>query len=468
MTKPNYSIPTYIPNHIFRAYDIRGEAKPDALSPNLSYAIGRAIGTNALELGQSHIAIGRDGRLSSLELSEALAEGLLDAGVDVTNIGLVPTPLLYFATHLLETHAGVMVTGSHNPASDNGFKIVLGGQTLRESQIGHIRQQICDQDLPRGNFKGKGHTLDIRARYMSRVLKNVQLHRPYTIVLDCGNGAGSIIAPELFRQMGCQIISLYDEVDGRFPNHHPDPSDPANLEALRHTVLAQKADVGFALDGDGDRLGVVNSKAEIIWPDRYMMLFAKDLLTRYPGAHVLYDVKCTRHLARVIEASGGVPVMSKTGHAHLKAQLKDPKAMLAGEMSGHIFFKEHWYSFDDALYAGAMLVDILSRDDRTSSEVFSALPDSISTPELKIPLADSEKDRVMKLIQKNARFEHASISTLDGLRVDFEDGWGLVRMSNTTPCLSLRFEADNERALARIQQMFGSLLQSVDPTLELP
>ncbi|MDF3054262.1 MAG: phosphomannomutase/phosphoglucomutase [Gammaproteobacteria bacterium] len=460
-----YNIPENIPKTIFRTYDIRGIVG-EQLGPDLLYAIGLAIGSEAHARGQQQLAIGRDGRLSGPLLCAALKAGILDSGRDLIDIGLVPTPVLYFATHFLGTQSGLILTGSHNPSDYNGIKIVLEGNTLAESDI----QALYDRMVARNFVYGKGKLEErcIGKEYIERITQDVKLKRPMKIVIDAGNGAAGEIAPILFRALGCEVIELFCEIDGHFPNHHPDPTVEANLTDLRASVLANQADIGLAFDGDGDRLGILTNKGELIWPDRQMMLFAQDVLTRQPGAEILFDVKCTMHLPRVIEKAGGKPFMWKTGHSLLKAKMREKQAPLAGEMSGHIFFKERWYGFDDGLYAGARLLEILSQTVQSVEEVFRALPNSVNTPEIKVMMR-SEKDKVMfmeSLIQV-AKFSNATVNQIDGIRADFQDGWGLVRASNTTPCLTLRFEGDSVEAVERIKREFRENLLCIDSQLEI-
>ena len=450
---------------IFRANDIRGIVG-ETLTPDVCYALGLGIGSEMNDRGENFIAVAHDGRLSSPELCNSLCKGLVDSGRTVINIGLVPTPLMYFATHTLNAQSGVIVTGSHNPANYNGLKIVIEGDTLSGEAIQNLRTRI-----QKGNFvhgKGRMNAYNLLPEYIERVVGDTQLGRPLKVVVDCGNGSASVAAPKLIRSIGCEVIELFCEVDGRFPNHHPDPGNPANLEKLIKTVLKTKADLGLAYDGDGDRLGLVDSSGKIIWPDRQMMLFAADVLSREPGADIIYDVKCTRNLASQIAKSGGRPIMSKTGHAPMKAKLKETGAMLAGEMSGHIFFQERWYGFDDAIYAGIRMIEILSNAAESSAEVFAQLPDSISTPELGVLLKEGENQAIMAKLTAFAEFADARITNIDGLRVDFLEGWGLVRASNTLPALTFRFEADSEKALEHIQQQFKEQILQVEPDLKLP
>jgi phosphomannomutase/phosphoglucomutase len=454
-----------VPASIFRAYDIRGVVG-ETLTPEIVHAIGRAVGSEAQARGEQRVIVARDGRLSSPDLAKALAEGLKASGRTVIDIGLAPTPLLYYATHVLNGKSGVMVTGSHNPANYNGLKIVIAGETLAEQDIQKLRQRIEQGDFVHGT--GKIETRDLIPDYIERVVQDMQIARPLKVVMDCGNGVAGKVAPMLLKELDCELVELYCDVDGRFPNHHPDPSKPENLKELVDTVLREKADLGLAFDGDGDRLGVVDSAGKIIWPDRQMMVFAADVLCRQPGADIIFDVKCTRHLPRQIVKAGGRPLMWKTGHSLIKAKMRETGAQLAGEMSGHIFFKERWYGFDDGIYAAARLVEILSGDPRDTTEVFAELPDSVNTPELNVTLEEGENFRFIERLKGIAEFPEARVTDIDGLRVDFMDGFGLVRASNTTPALVIRFEADNEAALARIQAQFRELLSRVKAGMSLP
>lgn len=450
---------------IFRAYDIRGVV-PDDLNCNTVYSIGCAIGSAAQANEQSEVIIGRDGRLSGPDLIEALAAGIQAAGCDVLDIGMVTTPMLYFATHHCSTQSGVMLTGSHNPANYNGLKIVIAGTTLAEADIADLHRRITDHDLLVGN----GHYAErsIEKRYITAITDSVKLHKPLKVVIDCGNGVGGVIAPKVFKALGCEVETLFCEVDGTFPNHHPDPSIMENLQDLMTQVQATGADIGFAFDGDADRLGVVTNQGEVILPDRQMMCFAQAALQEQPGSEIIYDVKCSKHLAEVILQAGGKPTMWKTGHSLVKAKLKETGASLAGEMSGHIFFKQRWFGFDDGVYAGVRLLEILAKQCQSASELFAALPDSVNTPELKLPIPESRKFTLMEALAEQASFGEAKIHTIDGLRVEFDDGWGLVRPSNTTPYLILRFEADDELALSRIQALFREQLLKLDNNLSLP
>lgn len=453
-----------IPASIFRHYDIRGIADTE-LSEDCVYGVGRVLGSMAREANEKVMTVGRDGRLSGPKLSAALCRGILASGCDVIDIGLVPTPLLYYTTHVMNSSSGVMLTGSHNPAEYNGLKMVLAGETLAEETIQEIYKRVCNQDYDSG--RGELFHLDVAERYVGHVTRDVKLKRPLKIVIDCGNGAAGKIAPQLFKTMGCEVIELFCEIDGTFPNHHPDPSQTENLQDLIRTVKSEKADIGLAFDGDGDRLGVVTCEGEVIWPDRQVILFAKSILEKKPGAKIIYDVKCTNHLDRMIREFGGEPIMWKTGHSLIKKKLAETKAAMAGEMSGHLFFKDRWYGFDDALYAGARLLEILAATEMNSATLFNMIPNSVNTPELKVTISDHEKFSFMQQLASKANFGNAEITTIDGLRVNFADGWGLVRSSNTSPCLVLRFEAETEKALKKIQSIFRDQLLAIKPDLAL-
>jgi phosphomannomutase/phosphoglucomutase len=462
MTSTAYPLPA---PEIFKAYDIRGIVER-TLTPQAVRAIGHALGSEARARGQRTIAVGRDGRLSGPELAGALSDGIRAAGVDVLDIGCVPTPLSYFAAYQLGTDSCVSVTGSHNPPDYNGLKMVLGGQTLHGALIQDLRRRIAENDLVHG--AGELRHAEVAEAYLERVVSDVKLARPMKIVIDCGNGVAGAVAPELFRRLGCELVELYCEVDGTFPNHHPDPSKPENLADVIRALRDTDAELGLAFDGDGDRLGVVTKDGEIIYPDRQLMLFAADVLSRVPGGEVIYDVKCTRNLAGWIRKHGGVPTMWNTGHALVKAKLKETGAPLAGEMSGHVFFKERWFGFDDGLYAGARLLEILSRH-ADPSAVLKALPDAVSTPELNLKMAEGEPFTLVQRLREGATFAGAQeLITIDGVRVEYADGFGLARPSNTTPVVVLRFEADSDAALARIQADFRRAIDEVWPGLTLP
>lgn len=448
---------------IFRAYDIRGIVG-DNLTDDIVYHIGRAIGSEAQSRGQGSLAVGCDGRNSSDQLRTALIRGLMDTGRKVYDVGLVPTPALYYATHALDTHSGVMVTGSHNPPEYNGLKIVLGGETLADEAIQALRRRIMSNELVEGT--GSVERVDILDHYVDRIASDIALARPLKVVADCGNGVAGIVAPRLIEALGCQVVPLYCDVDGNFPNHHPDPAVPENLEDLIAAVHRENADLGIAFDGDGDRLGVVTNAGNIIWPDQLLMLFARDIVGRNPGADVVYDVKCSKHLNSVISEYGGRPIMWKTGHSHIKAKVKETGALLGGEFSGHIFFAERWYGFDDALYSAARLLEILATEATSAQEIFESFPYTVSTPEIKVEVTEESKFELIEQLKNKADFGDGSITTIDGIRVDYSDGWGLVRASNTSPCLTLRFEADTQDALKRIQEVFRSQLRKTDPSLQ--
>ena len=452
---------------IFKAYDIRGIVDT-VLTPAAVRAIGHALGSEAVTRGQQAIAVGRDGRLSGPALAAALADGIRAAGVDVIDIGCVPTPVTYFAAHELGCDSCVSVTGSHNPPDYNGLKMVLGGQTLYGDMIQALRRRIADQDLVHASMPGGLRSAEVDSAYIERIVADVKLSRPMKIVIDCGNGVAGGIAPELFRRLGCEVVELFCEVDGHFPNHHPDPSKPENLQDVIRALRDTDAELGLAFDGDGDRLGVVTKDGEIIYPDRQLMLFAEDVLSRVPGGEIIFDVKCTRNLAPWIRARGGKPTMWNTGHALVKAKLKETGAPLAGEMSGHMFFKERWFGFDDGLYAGARLLEILSaRADANAA--LKALPNAVSTPELNLAMNEGEPFELVQRLKACTHFFAAEeVITIDGVRSEYADGFGLARPSNTTPVVVLRFEADDEAALARIQATFRSAIDAVWPGLSLP
>jgi phosphomannomutase / phosphoglucomutase len=455
---------TSIAPEIFKAYDIRGIVG-QSLTVDAVRTIGHALGSEARERNLTTIAIGRDGRLSGPELAAALAEGITRAGIDVVDIGCVPTPVTYFAAFELGTDSCVSVTGSHNPPDYNGLKMVLGGQTLFGELIQDLRRRIEEGRLAEGH--GSIRHADVREAYLSRILGDVKLARPMKIVVDCGNGVAGGLAPDLFRRMGAQVIDLYCQVDGTFPNHHPDPSKPENLEDVRRALRETDAELGLAFDGDGDRLGVVTKDGEIIYPDRQLMLFAADVLTRKPGGQIIFDVKCSRWVAESVRYQGGQPLMWKTGHAFIKTKLKETGALLAGEMSGHMFFKERWYGFDDGLYAGARLLEIVSRWNDANWPL-KHLPNAISTPELNIKMKEGEPHALIARLQAEGRFPGArELITLDGVRAEYADGFGLARASNTTPVVVLRFEADNRAALERIQAEFKAALEAVWPGIEV-
>ncbi len=454
-----------IPPEIFKAYDIRGIVGR-TLTPAHVEAIGHAIGSEGRARRQAAIAIGRDGRLSGLELSAALARGIRKSGIDVIDVGQVATPMLYFAAHHLNTLSGAMLTGSHNPPEYNGIKIMLGGETLAGDAIQQLRARIERGNLAHG--AGGYRAYDVHEPYLARITNDVKLARPMKIAVDCGNGVAGATVPHLYRRLGCKVTELFCEVDGNFPNHHPDPSQPANLADLIAALESGAGEVGLAFDGDGDRLGVVTRDGSIIYPDRQLMMFAADVLSRHAGAEIIFDVKSTRRLFSWITQHGGRPVLWKTGHSFIKQKMQETGALLAGEMSGHIFFQERWYGFDDALYAGARLLEILSREPDLVA-AFARLPDSINTPELHLELAEGENFTLMEKLRQTARFDGArEVITIDGLRVEYADGFGLARPSNTTPVIVLRFEGDNAAALHRIQDDFRRALLQVKPDATLP
>lgn len=464
---------------IFRAYDIRGIVG-ETLTPETVYIIAKSIGKLALAQNQETVLIARDGRLSGPLLSCALRNGLLDGGCSVIDIGAAPTPLLYFATHTLSTQSGIMLTGSHNPGNYNGLKTVIAGKTLSGDAIQLLYQDIVENSqniflpdyLTEETVQAKYHDKYLKYNtilndYVHTVTNNISLAKKLKIVMDCGNGITGNSAPMLFRALGCEVIELFSDVDGHFPHHHPDPSEPENLQDLIEAVKVHQADVGLAFDGDGDRLGVVTNQGEIIYPDRQLMLFAKAVLRTHPGEKIIYDVKCTKHLTKVISENHGQPEMNKTGHSLIKKRLLETLAPLAGEMSGHIFFRDRWYGFDDALYAGARLCEILSNESQTCSEIFRAFPNSVNTPELKLSVTQQQREKILSSLQHCSAFQEARLITIDGLRVEFEKGWGLVRGSNTTPHLTLRFEGEDEETLKAIQTMFKEALLNIDKTLIL-
>lgn len=449
---------------IFKAYDIRGVVGR-TLTPEAVHAIGRALGSAAVALGQKTIVVGRDGRLSGPAFAKALTDGLICTGVDVIDIGCVATPVTYFAAYHLGAHSCVSITGSHNPPDYNGLKMVLQEQTLYGELIQDLRRRILEEDF----VAGAGHVTqtDIRPAYIERILGDVRLARPMKVVLDSGHGVAGNTAPELFRRLGCELTELFSEVDGTFPDHHPDPSKPENLQDVIRALQTGEAELGLAFDGDGDRLGVVTKDGEIIYPDRQLMLFAAELLSREPGAQIIYDIKCSGKLAPWIREHGGQPLMWKTGHALIKAKMRETGAALAGEMSGHIFFKDRWYGFDDGLYAGARLLEILSRSPDANA-VLKALPKALSTPELNIVMKEGEPRLLLDKFQHLKFAGEIERITLDGLRIEFKNGFGLIRASNTTPVVVLRFEADSAEALARIQGMFRDAINLHWQGLALP
>lgn len=452
---------------IFREYDIRGVVDRD-LTPEVVCAIGQAVGSLAAERGETEIAVGRDGRLSSPMLCAALKAGIRAAGLDVLDLGAVSTPLLYYATHTLgSTRAGVMVTGSHNPPQYNGLKIVIDKVALHGQVIRDLRRRIETGDLRHG--VGGERSASIRIDYIRRIADSLQLPSPLKVVVDCGNAIAAHTAPPLLRALGCEVVELYCEVDGRFPNHHPDPSIPENLADLQAAVCEHQADIGLAFDGDADRLGVVTNAGEIIWPDRILMPLAKEVLAAHPGAAVVYDIKCSWQLTRLIERLGGQAILWKTGHSLIKAKMRETGALLGGEMTGHLVHADEWFGFDDAFYAAARLLRLLARRGGSSAAFFDAYPTGLATPELRLDMAEGEPFAFMERLAAQADFgSDARLITLDGLRVEYPHGWGLVRASNTTPSLVLRFEADDPAAMAEIQDQFRQRLLALQPDLTLP
>jgi phosphomannomutase/phosphoglucomutase len=458
-------IEVMLPPEIFKAYDIRGIVGR-TLTPAIVRTVGQALGSLARDRHRSTIAVGRDGRLSGPELIAALADGIRSAGIDVVDVGMVVTPMTYFAAEHLGTACCVMVTGSHNPPDYNGLKMVIDGTTLSGEDIQALRARIERGDLSSGS--GSWRAEDIAPAYFDRIVGDIALTRPMRIAVDCGNGVAGAYAPELYRRLGCGVVELFCDVDGRFPNHHPDPSQPKNLEDLKRRLAQDDCELGLAFDGDGDRLGVVTPRGNVIYADRQLMLFAADVLARVPGATIIYDVKSTRNLKPWISKHGGVPLLWKTGHSLIKTKMKEVGAALAGEMSGHTFFGERWYGFDDGLYAGARLLEILARTSDPAA-MLDALPDALSTPELNIACAEGEQHALIAKLQADAKFPGASdVIRIDGLRVEYPDGFGLARASNTTPVIVLRFEADDPAALARIQGEFRRVLSAAKPGITLP
>jgi len=457
--------PVELVESIFRAYDIRGIVD-ETLDEDVAYQVGQVVGTLTLEADAEPVVVARDGRPSGLDLAQGLIRGIASTGCDVVDIGAVPTGVLYFAAYDIGSATGVMVTGSHNPPEYNGIKMVIGGKTLAGDQIKDIYRRIESGAVRVG--KGKVSEQDMLDRYRERIASDIQLERPLKVIADCGNGIGGVVVANVLRDIGAEVITLFDEVDGTFPNHHPDPSEPENLNDLIEAVRLMEADIGVAFDGDADRLGVVTSVGEIIYADRLMMLFAEDVLSRVPGSTIIYDVKCTGHLHRVIEEAGGKAMMYKTGHSLIKNRMREIGAPFAGEMSGHFFFKERWYGFDCGIYSACRLLEILAKDERDPQQVLHELPNAVSTPELKVQMQEGENHEFIRQLQEHARFADARVTTIDGVRADFADGWGLVRASNTTPILVLRFEGDSEESLQRIREIFKLQMLAVNPDLRMP
>ena len=451
---------------IFKAYDIRGIVG-ETLNESIVKSIGQAIGSQALDQKQPRLIVARDGRLSSESFANALIEGILSSGCDVIDIGLVPTPVAYFAYEHIGTHSGVVVTGSHNPANYNGLKIVLDGKPVFGASLQQLYQRILEGNVRTG--QGSKKQLSVSDDYIAKVADDIKIQRPIRVVIDCANGAAGVVAVNLLSQLGCEVTELYCDVDGNFPNHHPNPCDPDNLKDLINVVQQQDAELGLAFDGDGDRIVAVDVKGQIIWPDRLMIMFAQDVLTQLPGSTIIYDVKSSRLLEDAILRSGGEPLMWQSGHSVLRNKMQEMDAPLAGEMSGHIFFKDRWFGFDDALYSACRLLEILVNDplERTPTEVFEAIPTRECTPEIFLDMAEGESERFMRQFVTEATFSGAKTTTIDGLRADFPMGWGLVRASNTVPGLTLRFEADTADNLQNIQQQFKQQILQIKPTLTL-
>jgi len=450
---------TTIQASIFRAYDIRGVVG-DTLNKHVATLIGRAIAAENLARGETSIAVARDGRLSGPDMLDALIAGLRAGGCDVVNVGQVPTPVLYFAASTLPgVTSGVMVTGSHNPPDYNGFKIMLAGETLSGDAITDLYRRIVENDLSEGS--GSFVEKDVSEAYLARIVSDITLKRPMKVVVDTGNGVAGELAPKLMKQLGCEVVPLFTDIDGNFPNHHPDPGDPANMQDLIRVVAETTADLGLGFDGDGDRVGVITPQGELIYPDRLMMAYAQDVLSRIPGGRVIFDVKCSGNLAKVINKHGGEAEMWQTGHSLIKARMKETGAPLAGEMSGHIFFAERWYGFDDGLYAAARLLEILAQQPMDADEFFAQYPQDPSTPEINIEVSDEKKFKVVERLIAEGEFGEGKRTTIDGLRVDYEDGWGLCRVSNTSPKLVTRYEGKTEAALQRIQELFEQNIERV-------
>ena len=454
-----------LPEEIFKAYDIRGVVET-SLTPEIVTLIGKALGSEALDQGVDTAVVGWDGRLTGPGLAQALTDGFLSTGCHVIEIGQVPTPALYYATVELDTGTGVQVTGSHNPPEYNGLKMMIGGTTLSGDAIQGLKQRIINNDFRSG--QGNHSKQEILSQYCQAIIDDITVSRPLKLVVDCGNGVAGDSAPQIFRGLGCEVIELFCEVDGSFPNHHPDPSQLENLQDLIESVKKHNADFGMAFDGDGDRLGIVTSAGNVIWPDRQMVLFAKSILEQNQGAEIIFDVKCSQLLPQIIKEQGGRPTMWKTGHSFIKSKLKETGAALAGEMSGHIFFNDRWGGFDDGIYAGARLCELLSKSDVHPNEIFDAIPDTINTPELRLEMNEGEHYALVDELVSAAKFEGAKVTNIDGIRVDFDDGFGLLRASNTTPTIIMRFEASHESQLAFIQKKFRELFNAVKPGIKLP
>ena len=447
--------------NIFRAYDIRGLAYED-LSKEVVTLIGKSLGSKSLELGINSLVVGRDGRKSSPDLYEWITDGIKSTGCDVINIGVVSTPILYFSTHSSSCPNGIMITGSHNPGNYNGFKIVENKKTISGQAIQEIRERILKKDFSQG--KGSEKNLEIKDKYLDSILNNINLERPIKLAIDCGNGAAGVIAEQVYEGMGCEVHSLYTEIDGNFPNHHPDPSNPENLKDLIKWVKEKELEVGLAFDGDADRLGVISKEGKIIFPDMQMILFSTSILKQNKGAKIVYDVKCSKLLSESIKEKGGTPLISKTGHSFIKERIRKEKALLGGEMSGHIFFNDRWPGFDDAIYAGARMLEIISNLSE-SGDIFKDLPQLVSTPEINIETNDEEKFKIVEDFISKVNFKNCTSILIDGVRIESESGWGLLRASNTTPNLVLRFEADSDENLELIKDNFRKTLSEINPDL---
>ncbi|MYN14609.1 phosphomannomutase/phosphoglucomutase [Pusillimonas sp. TS35] len=456
---------TSIPAAVFKAYDIRGIV-PTQLNPEFARLLGLALAQQARAQGIAALAVGYDGRLSSPKLAQALQEGIHTGGIDTIDIGLVHTPLVYYAAYHEHTGSGIAITGSHNPPDYNGFKIMLGGKALYGDGIQALAAIMAQPESTTGLRRGTRRELDLVGGYVRHIADTVKLARPMKIAIDCGNGVGGKVAPRLYEALGCKVDQLFCDVDGSFPNHHPDPADPHNLVDLISHVQSTDCELGLAFDGDGDRLGVVTKSGQIIWPDRQLILFAQDILRREPGADIIFDVKCSRHVAREIKNAGGKPLMWRTGHSLIKAKLAETGAPLAGEMSGHIFFKERWFGFDDGLYAGARLLEILSGYDNPSA-ILEALPQDVSTPEIKMEMKEGEAHALVARLQSEGQFPQAvSLSTIDGVRAEYRNGFGLARASNTTPVVVLRFEGDTQEDLDSIMDEFRTAINTLAPGID--
>lgn len=454
-----------LPPVFFRAYDIRGIVD-EQFDANGFYTIGRAMALRLRQLDRRQIYLARDGRLTSASLAKALCQGLLDSGIDVIDLGETTSPMMYYATHHAVVDSGVIVTASHNPAHYNGVKIIFAGKTLVQEDINILYELVKAQNFSKG--EGCYFQENITQAYVQRITADICLQRRFKVVVDCGNGSAGPIIPGIFSRLGCTVIPLFCEVNGHFPHHHPDPTMEVNLMDLKKTVLQQQADIGFAFDGDADRLGIVTNNGETIWADRLLMFYARDLLSRLSDATIVFDVKCSKDLPELIHRLGGQAAMCPTGHSIVKKVMEEKKAVLAGEMSGHIFFRDRWYGFDDAVYSACRLLEILSADERTVSEQFAFIPQSIATPEIKIPIREDKKFSYIDQFIEKARFPEAKLITIDGIRAEFNQGWGLLRASNTSACLIARFEAKNQQTLSAIQALFKAQILQVDASLHVP